>query len=150
MEQTNPAASAEHRLLDRARRWIMLILIWLIAVYVYDVVTQSQEVAIGLIAAAATIAVNLYARKKAVDQVTPNFAFNFWMYVPAVLFLVIPIVFHIAVFIARQDQRSIWQDLAQVMPFLFKLGLPAAALLWTYYLLGRCRARMNAQADNTS
>ena len=126
-----------HDSIDRVRALVMFVMAWLIALYVYEVVQDAFHGPVGFVAAALTLGVNIYARKRAVSCVASNLAFKFWLYLPIVLFLVVPVVVKIIVFLTSEGDRSWWDHLLSLLPFLLKLGVPVAVLLWVYVAVGR-------------
>lgn len=131
------------------RRLVMFVVAWLIAVYVYEVVLAASNFGLAILAAAVMIAVNLYARKKASEQIEPNRAFNFWLYVPAVLFLVVPVVVQLVRFVVAQNERTLSDDLVALLPFILKLGLPVGLLLWVYFRLGSAESALRKSASES-
>ena len=124
--------------IDRLRGMLMFVVAWLIALYIYEVF-QEVHAKIGFFVAALTFGVNLYARRRATRCAPGSVAFKFWLYLPAILFLALPILIKIIVYLTSKDDRSWWSHLLSLLPFLLKLGVPAMVLLWVYISLGRLR-----------
>ena len=121
-----------HESVDRVRGLVMFVMAWLIALYVYEVVQDAFDGPIGFVAAAFTWGINIYARKKAAASVGSNRAFKFWLYLPVILFLAVPVLVKIIVFTTSQGDLTWWEHLASLLPFMLKLGVPVAVLLWVY------------------
>ena len=64
-------------------------------------------------------------------------AFKFWMNLPIILFLVLPIVIKIVAYFWTDEKRSVWMHVESLVPPFLKLGVPVVALLWVYFALGR-------------
>ncbi len=134
--------------IDRVRTSVMFVMAWLIGLYVYEIVQetfaamqQAIRGPIGFVAALATLALNLYARKRAAACDPSSRAFKFWLYLPVGLFLALPLVVKVIFFLTSDEQQSWWDHLVSLLPVLLKLGVPVAALLWAYMALGRLRPR---------
>ncbi len=123
---------------DRVRGLVIFVVAWLIGLYIYEVVRSTS---IGLAAAAFTVGVNLYARRRAAECEPSSRAFKFWLYLPGTLFLVIPGLFKLISYLASEEERSWWDHLWSLLPFILKLVVPVAALLWVYMSLGRLRGQ---------
>ncbi|MEE9294246.1 MAG: hypothetical protein V3W34_04675, partial [Phycisphaerae bacterium] len=108
--------------------------------YVYEVVQEAFHGSIGLAAAVLTVFVNMYARKRVAACVGPSLTFKFWLYLPAILFLVVPIAVKVAVYLAGNGDRSFWDHLFSLLPLFLKLGVPAGTLLWAYIVIGKLSA----------
>ena len=132
---------------DRVRGLVMFVVAWLIGLYVYDVVQETFRGPIGFVAAAATFGVNLYARKRALASVETNWTFKFWMYLPVILFLLVPVAVKVFVFLTGEEDRSWGNHLLSLLPFILKLGVPVATLLWVYWALGRLVAKEGEAVD---
>ena len=122
---------------DRVRGLVMFVVAWLIGLYVYDVVQEAFRGPIGFVAAAATFGVNLYARKRALACVETDWKFKFWMYLPVILFLLVPVAVKVIVFLTSEGEQGWAHHLLSLLPFILKLGVPVATLLWVYWALGR-------------
>ncbi|MFQ5591990.1 MAG: hypothetical protein ACE5HE_12560 [Phycisphaerae bacterium] len=124
---------------DRARGLVKFVVIWLIALYVFEVVQQDRWfVGGGAVLVAAFV--NVYARKKAADAVETNLTFHFWLYFPVALLFGLPLLFN-AITIIASGENNTWRDhLVALLPFILKLGVPVAALIWVYVALGRAGA----------
>ncbi len=122
---------------DRVRGLVMFVVAWLIGLYVYEVVEEAFHGPIGVVAAVVTMGVNLYARKRAVACVEATLTFKFWLYLPIILFLVVPVAVKVIVFVTSKDDRTWWDHVGALLPFILKLGVPVLALLWVYWSLGR-------------
>jgi len=130
---------------DRIRGVVMFVIAWLIGLYVYEVVQDAFRGPIGIVAAAITVGVNLYARKKASGCVERNFMFRFWLYLPVVLFIVLPVAVKVIAYLTTEVDQSWWSQLTSLLPFVLKLGVPVAILLWVYWAVGR----LNTEERNT-
>ncbi len=125
---------------DRIRVLVKCVIVWLIVLYIFEVVRQNHWfVGAGAVAVAALV--NVYARKKAAAAVEPNLAFHFWLYVPLAVLFGLPLLFKVFITLTGEDDLGWWDHLVSLLPFLLKLGLPVAALLWAYMALGRLRPR---------
>lgn len=120
------------------RQVVLFVIAWLIALYVFEVAQEVNQ-AVGFGAAAATFGLNLYARRRAAACVPGSFTFKLWLFMPAILFLVLPILIKVVVYFTSDESRSWWDHLFSLVPFMLKLGLPVLALLWVYISLGRVR-----------
>lgn len=124
--------------IDRARWLIMFVIAWLVGLYVYEIV---QKTSIGFVAAVSTLGVNLYARKRAAACEPSSRAFKFWLYLPVTLFLVVPSLYKLISYLVSGEKTSWWDVLGSALPFVLKLIVPVAVLLWVYMSLGRLRGR---------
>ncbi len=115
----------------------MFVVAWLIALYVYEVVQEVAHGAMGFLAAVLTFGVNLYARKRAVGCAPGSRSFKFWLYLPAAVFLVLPVLIKVVIYFASEGDRSWWDHLLSLLPFVLKLGVPVMTLLCVYIALGR-------------
>jgi hypothetical protein len=105
---------------------------------VYDVVRQHWSATLSLTLAAATFAVNGFARWRAVKSVgTPNWKLYFWISLPFVLFFVFPIAVKTVTYVRSAGEQPWWQYVGSLAEFMLKLGVPVLALLAIYILLGR-------------
>ncbi len=122
------------------RTLVMFIVAWLVGVYIYDVMRGNFHPIIGFTVAAISFVANIVARKYAVRHVeNANWKFYFWLALPVILFLLVPLVVKIVIYYRSEDDISWWQHMYTLLPFLLKLGVPVAALLWVYFVLGRLR-----------
>jgi hypothetical protein len=135
--------------INRLRGVIMFVIAWLIGLYVFEILREASHEMIGFVAAVLTLGVNLYARKRAAACVEQNLAFKFWLYLPALLFLVLPVLVKLVVFFASQEDRSWWDHLVSLLPFMLKLGVPVAALLWVYLVLRRVESRADGVVSSS-
>ena len=122
---------------DRIRGLVMFVVAWLIGLYVYEVVQEYAKGPVGLVAGVVTVAVNLYARRRATTCAPGTWAFKFWLYLPVILFLLVPIVAKLIIFLVAQADRTWWDHLLSLLPFVLKLGVPVGILLGVYWALGR-------------
>ncbi len=122
--------------IERLRHLLMFVIAWLIGLYVFEAIRESSAV-LGIIAAALTLIVNLYARKRAAALVTPTPAFYFWLYLPAILFFVVPIASKAIIYFTSDEPTSWWSHVYSLAPFVLQLGIPAGTLLWIYAAVGR-------------
>ncbi len=121
----------------RARESVMFVVAWLIGLYVYEVVQEAFHGSIGLAAAVLTVLANIYARKRAAACVEPNWRFKFWLYLPVVVVIVVPIAVKAVILLTDSGDRSWWSHALSLLPLLLKLGVPVAALLWAYIAIGK-------------
>ncbi len=129
-----------HDRVYRVRGGIMFVVAWLIGLYIYEVVQEHFHGPIGFVAAAGSVAANLYARKKATACVPASSAFRFWLYLPVALFLVVPLAVKVLVYLQSEGDQGWWTHLSSLLPFLLKLGVPIAALAWLYVAVGKLRS----------
>ena len=134
--------------IDRLRGMLMFVIAWLTALYVFEIF-QEIHAKIGFFVAALTFGVNLYARRRAALCAPGSVAFKFWQYLPAILFLALPVLIKIVVYFTAEDHRSWWSHLLTLLPFLLKLGVPAMVLLWVYISLGRLRPQKLSDEEST-
>jgi len=125
-----------HNPIERLRSLLMFVVAWLIALYVYEVVQASFQTGVGVAAAVGTGVLNLYARRRAERCASTTWAFRFWLYLPVILFLVVPVAAKTIGFFAAAHERSWWQQVQALLPFILKLGVPVAVLLWVYWRMG--------------
>ena len=125
----------------------MFVVFWLIALYVYEIVQASFHGSAGIAAAVVTVAINLYARKRAVACVKPNLAFKLWNYLPAILIFVVPLAVKIITYFTDAEGLSWWEHVYSLMPPFLKLGVPVAALLWAYIAIGKLQPAQDQQTD---
>ncbi len=131
-------------------RWlVMFVVAWLIGLYVFELVQQQYSSSVGLVAAVATFAINFYARRRAAASVEATWVFKFWLYLPVILFLVVPIIIKAVVYFRGGDDRQWWDHLYSVLPFVLKLGVPVAVLLWVYWSLGKAVRREKVAPDKS-
>ena len=123
--------------IERLRGLVMFVVAWLIGLYVFEIVRQSFSPSVGFVAALLTLAVNIYARRRAVASVEATTAFKFWMNLPIILFLVLPIVIKIVAYFWTDEKRTVWTHIESLVPPFLKLGVPVVTLLWVYFSLGR-------------
>ncbi|UCE59013.1 MAG: hypothetical protein JSU63_16410 [Phycisphaerales bacterium] len=135
--------------INQLRGMIMFVIAWLIGLYVFEVLQEASHEMIGFVAAVLTLGVNLYARKRAAACVEQNLAFKFWLFMPAVLFLALPVLVKVIIFFSSQGERSWWDHLVSLLPFILKLGVPVATLLWVYLALGRVESRADEVVSTT-
>ena len=126
----------QHRV-DRIKWLIMFVVAWLIALYIYEVVVADMRPAVGFVAAAATLGLNMYARHRVLKSVQPSLMTSFWLYLPIVMFLLVPVAFKLFTFLRADEEQSWWSHLLSLLPFILKLGVPVAALLAVYFSLGK-------------
>lgn len=118
----------------------MFVVAWLVAIYVFEIVFEINKTT-GFVAGALTFALNLYARKRAGVCIPGSFAFKFWLYLPVLLFLGLPVTVKIVVYLTTEGETSWWRHLFSLFPFMLKLGVPVVTLLFVYIALGRHRPR---------
>lgn len=124
--------------IERLRGYVMFVVAWLIGLYVFGVVQESfQMTSIGLVAGVLTLGVNIYSRKRAAACVEATWAFKFWLNLPIILFIALPIIVKIVAFFIDKENRGWWVHFNSLLPFVLKLGVPVFALLWVYFSLGR-------------
>ena len=123
--------------IERLRGLVMFVVAWLIGLYVFEIVRQSFSPSVGFVAAFLTLAVNIYARRRAAASVEATTAFKFWMNLPIILFLVLPIVIKIVAYFWTEEKRTVWTHIESLVPPFLKLGVPVVTLLWVYFSLGR-------------
>ncbi len=123
--------------IERLRGLVMFVVAWLIGLYVFEIVRQSFSPQVGFVAALLTLAVNIYARRRAAACVEATTAFKVWMNLPIILFLVLPIVIKIVAYFWTDQERTVWTHIESLVPPFLKLGVPVATLLWVYFSLGR-------------
>ena len=119
----------------------MFVVAWLIGLYIYEVVQEKFHETIVVVAALLTLGINLYARKRAVACVEATPQFKFWLYLPVILFLVVPVLVKVIIFLTDDAEWSWWDHFFSLLPFILKLGVPVAALLWAYKAMGKLSAR---------
>lgn len=134
---------------DRLRNLIMFVVAWLVALYVFEIVQEINK-SIGLVAGVVTFALNLYARKRAATCIPGSFAFKFWLYLPAILFLGLPFLVKVIVYLTTKTETSWWAHLYPLLPFMLKLGVPVVTLLFVYIALGRQRTPAEPKTIETS
>ena len=122
---------------DRIKWLIMFVVAWLIALYIYEVVGTDMNRALGFVVAAATLGLNMYARHRVLKTVQPSLMTSFWLYLPIVMFLLVPVAFKLIAFLRADEAQSWWSHLLSLLPFILKLGVPVAALLVVYFSLGK-------------
>ncbi len=122
--------------LSLIRSVIKFVIAWLIAVYLVQVMVDSKGVAIGISASILAFVVNAYSRKRATANVQVGPEFYFWLYLPVVVFFVVPLVVRVMMFWNEED-ATWWDQLRSAMPFVLKLTVPVGALIWVYVALGR-------------
>ena len=135
-----------------ARSLVRFVIAWLIALYVYQVVHEVMHALkgpAGLAAGALTVALNLYARRRATRCVPASFAFKFWLYLPVGVFLLVPPIIKMVAYLTADGERSWWSHLVSLLPFLVELGIPVAVLLWAYAVLGTLGGRDGDAVDAT-
>ena len=93
--------------IERLRGLVMFVVAWLIGLYVFEIVRQSFSPSVGFVAALLTLAVNIYARRRAAASVEATTAFKFWMNLPIILFLVLPIVIKIVAYFWTEEKRTV-------------------------------------------
>jgi len=125
-----------HDPVEKLRSLVMFVIAWLIALYVYEVVQSSFQTGVGVAAAVGTGILNLYARRRAANCPATSWAFKFWLYLPVILFLVVPVAAKTIGFLANSKGLTWWQQVYALLPFMLKLGVPVAGLLWVYWRLG--------------
>ena len=135
--------------IDRLRGLIMFVVAWLVALYVFEIVQEVHKT-MGFVAGALTFAINLYARKRAGICIPGSLAFKFWLYLPAILFLGLPLIVKIVVYFTTEGETSWWGHMFSLFPFMLKLGVPVVTLLWVYIALGRHRPKTEENAPDTS
>ena len=113
-------------------------------VYVFEVVRVEFNGTFGAIVAALTVVANMYARKRALTGGGSRAATYFWLYMPVIVFFVVPLAFKVVAFVSDRDGRSWWAQVYSLAPFILKLGIPVALLLWVYFVLGRGREDKDA------
>ena len=130
--------------LRRIRWLLMFVIAWIIGLYVFEVVQAEFNGTFGVIVAALTVLANMYARKRALAGGGKTLATYFWLYMPVIVFFFVPLAFKIVEFFRSDDNRRWWDHLYTLAPFMLKLGVPVAALLWIYFVLGRGREDKDA------
>ncbi len=119
------------------RALIMFVIAWLVAVYVYDVVSADWNSTGGFALAAATFIINGIARWRATKNVdATNWRFYFWMTLPLVLFLLVPATVRLVTCLRDETTRSWWDYLWPLLPPILKLGVPVGALFVVFLILG--------------
>ena len=124
-----------HNRIERLRSLVMFVIAWLIALYVYEVVKASFQTSIGVAAAVGTGVLNLYARRRAEQSAGTTWAFRFWLYLPVILFLAVPLCVKTVGFFSSTQGKGWWDQVLALLPFMLKLGVPVAILLWVYWRL---------------
>ncbi len=120
-----------------SRSLILFTVAWLVAVYVYDVVRQHLDQTLSLLIAVATFAINGFARWRAAKSVGEvNRSFHFWMALPLILLVVVPLIVKLVAYLSSGGETSWWSYVVHLLPFLLKLGVPVVALVWLYFLVG--------------
>ena len=133
---------------ESVKRTIMFVIAWLVGLYIFEIVQEHFHGPIGFAAAAATVGINLYARHRAALTKARTFAYKFWLYLPVVLFFAVPIVAKLAAYyFTREEERSWWGLMVSLLPFILKLGVPVAVLLWVYWTLGRLAPEVYATEE---
>ncbi|MBU0716790.1 MAG: hypothetical protein KJ749_00945 [Planctomycetes bacterium] len=122
---------------ESVKRTIMFVIAWLVGLYIFEIVQEHFHGPIGFAAAAVTVGVNLYARHRASLTKARTFAYKFWVYLPVVLFFAVPIVAKLVAYFMQEEERSWWNHMVSLLPFILKLGVPVAVLLWVYWTIGR-------------
>lgn len=135
---------------DRIRGLVMFVVAWLIGLYVYEVVQEYAQGPVGLVAGVVTMGVNLYARRRATTCAPGTWAFKFWLYLPVILFLLVPIVAKLIIFLVAQADQTWWDHLLSLLPFVLKLGVPVGILLGVYWGLGRKASGKEDGADEAA
>jgi hypothetical protein len=129
----------------RARGLVKFVIIWLIALYIFEVVHEARWF-VGAGAVVVAGFVNVYSRKKAAAAVEANLAFHLWLYAPVVVLFALPLLLN-AILTLTDEQERTWTDhLVSLLPFLLKLGVPAVALIWAYVTLGKLPAGAGTEA----
>lgn len=138
-----------HNPIERLRSLLMFVIAWLIAVYVYEVVKASFQTGVGVAAAVGTGFLNLYARRRAEQAADRTWAFRFWLYLPAILFLAVPLAVRAVSFFSATRETGWWEQVQALLPFVLKLGVPVAILLWVYWRLSSWAGRANGAPDGS-
>lgn len=133
--------------IERLRGFVMFVVAWLIGLYVFEIVKQSFPTSVGFVAAVLTLGVNIYSRKRAAACVEATWAFKFWLNLPILLFIFLPIVVKIIAFFIDKENRGWWAQFNSLLPLALKLGVPVFALLWVYFSLGRMAPKTTQQAN---
>lgn len=121
-----------------ARALVMFVIAWLIGVYIYEVVRDHFNQSVSFAIAASTFVLNGVARWRATKNVKDaNWKFYAWMSLPLVLFIAVPIVVKLVAYLQSEEQVSWYDYIVPILPFILKLGVPAAALAWVYWSIGR-------------
>ena len=136
--------------IERLRGLVMFVVAWLIGLYVFEIVRQSFSPSVGFVAAFLTLAVNIYARRRAAACVDTTTAFKFWMNLPIILFLVLPIVIKIVAYFWPDQERSLWKHIESLVPPFLKLCVPVVTLLWVYFSLGRMLGKMEIKEPDST
>ncbi len=129
--------------ISRIQTAIKFVIVWLIVLYLFEIVKDGRQWVGGIGAVVVAVFVNLYARKKAAACVETTSAFYFWLYIPVVLLFALPIAFKVILVATSDDSLGWWDHFVSLLPFILKLGVPAGALIWTYVALGRLADKVN-------
>jgi hypothetical protein len=124
---------------DRLRMFIMFVIAWLVGLSVFEVVRQMLHGAWGVALAGITIAVNMYARRRAMHDVERSRTRWIWEKLPIVLFVVVPLLVRLIGLIWRPGDRTWWGYFGPLVPLVIKLGVPVAVLYYVYLMLNRYR-----------
>lgn len=136
-----------HNPIERLRSLLMFVIAWLIAIYAYEVVKESFQTSAGVAAAVGTGVLNLYARRRAEQAADRAWAFRFWLYLPAILFLAVPLAVRAVSFFSAAHEKGWWEQVQALLPFMLKLGVPVAVLLWVYWRLSSWADGANEAID---
>lgn len=131
----------------RVQAVLKFVTAWLLALYLFDVVTEGLHWAGGASTVIGAIIVNVYARKKAAATVKTTPMFFVWLYLPVFVLFVLPVFFKVVLFATSEETTSWWQHAVTLLPFVLKLGVPVGALIWAYVLLGRMAKAEPASAQ---
>jgi len=130
-------ASEEHLRVDRLKWLLMFVVAWLIALYIYEVVGADVNRSLGFVVAAATLGLNMYARHRVLRSVQSSLTTTFWLFLPVVMFVVVPVVSKVITFLRADEGQTWWDHFFSLLPFILKLGVPVGVLLVVYFTLGR-------------
>jgi len=123
---------------NRVRGCIRFVIVWLFALYIYEVAREAHWFA-GVGAVVVAVLVNVYARRKAAACIQPTPMFYLWLYAPVVVLFGLPLVLNVARVLSGEQEIGWWSSLQSLLPFLLKIGVPAGTLLWVYVALGSGR-----------
>ena len=134
--------------LEWGRSLVLFVIAWLVGLYVYEVAAGQYGQGVGISLGILTLAVNGFARWRAVESVgRASVAFYFWMAVPLILFFGVPCAVKLVTYFRSEEQGPWWHYLGSLLPFILKLGVPVAGLVWVYVVLGRIRRRVDVEAQ---
>ncbi|MCZ6654756.1 MAG: hypothetical protein O7D91_17230 [Planctomycetota bacterium] len=118
----------------RLREIILFVVVWLVCVFVLEVIFELIGVIVGWLACGVTVAIHVYARHHAAKISPENAAFKFWLFAPTAICFVLPIIWKIW---KSTETATWWDHVVDLTPITCKVVVPGFALLWVYYVLGR-------------